>query len=138
MLALIFARYGVCAYCHKSPYFLVQWLVEFPTDLVICSVVNLRVMIRHIRRLSERSMPPLCYVAVSIFCASYFVYGICSFKKELKKRKIPLSDYEAQPEFTWKGETHEGLQVYDVEVGSGKEPQQGNTVVVRVNFIKSL
>ena len=55
---------------------------------------------------------------------------VCRFKKELKKRKVPLSDYVAQPDFEWKGETREGLKVFDNEVGTGKGLNKGNTAVV--------
>lgn len=51
----------------------------------------------------------------------------CSFKKELKKRKIPLEDYTP----------HEpsGLRVYDLEEGRGRAVALGDTVTVHFDCI---
>ena len=59
------------------------------------------------------------------------------FKKELKKRRVPLSEYTQQPGFQWLGEPHEGLKVYDEVVGKGREAVEGaNLTTVSVASTK--
>lgn len=49
------------------------------------------------------------------------------FKKELKKKKIPLEDYREQP--------GSGLRIYDLAVGSGPEVQAGSKVTLHFDCL---
>lgn len=61
-------------------------------------------------------------LAVAAPLASPGQAGAAGFKKELKKRKIPVEDYaEHEPS---------GLKVYDLEEGRGKEVKAGDTISV--------
>jgi len=55
------------------------------------------------------------------------------FKKEMKRKKIPLDEYTALPPFEWRGQPHDGLMIYDLAEGNGKAPAKGATVVVRAS-----
>jgi len=50
------------------------------------------------------------------------------FKKELKKRRVPLSEYDTLPAFDWKGAPHAGLKYYDERLGKGREVAEGTAL----------
>jgi len=81
-------------------------------------------------RLSRRALSLGTAGAAALSLAPLQPAHAAGFKKELKKRKVPLEDYVSQPDFEFKGEPHEGLKVYDLEVGSGPVLKKGATAVV--------
>lgn len=52
------------------------------------------------------------------------------FAKELKKRKVPLNEYDQLADFEWRGEQHTGVRYYDETIGRGRQATTGTRLTV--------
>eukprot|EP00884_Botryococcus_braunii_P009076 jgi/Botrbrau1/1816/Bobra.146_1s0014.1 len=76
--------------------------------------------------LDRRLFHAVMVSAIPLFVFRPNASSAIGFKKELKKKKVPIDDYIV---------TADGLQYYDLSTGDGKEVEEGNKVKVHFDCL---